>query len=98
MIKIRAKIYLYKHKGRGSSIKDGYRPGFSFTDNNNEVFTGHIELIDSSEFETGTLGEVFISFTQNDLVEKFITVGNTFSLNEPPIEVGEGEILEILKN
>jgi len=93
MIKVKAKIYLYKHKGRKTSFGNGYRPAFSFDENNNQVFTGQIELINQDVFERGTLNEVYITFTSNS---KSLKEGTTFSINEPPIEIGEGEIIEIV--
>ncbi len=99
MIKIKAKIYLYKNKGRNGSFKSGYRPAFNFDGNDNNFFTGHIELINKDLFMRGDLEEVFITFiTDNKSIQNFLKVGNTFSFNEPPIEVGEGEILDIISN
>lgn len=97
MIKVKAKIYLYKHKGRKTPFSDGYRPAFSF-DNSNNLFTGRIELISQNEFERGTLGEVFITFIANNTTENLIKIGKTFGFNEPPNEIGEGEVLEIISD
>ena len=82
MIKVKASIYLYKHKGRKTPFMNGYRPAFSFNENNDNTFTGYIELIDVTEFERGTLGEVFITFKPNENLKE----GKTFSINEPPFE------------
>ena len=92
MIKVKAVIYLYKHRGRKTSFTNGYRPAFSFNQNDDEYLMGNIELIHSEEFALGTLGEVFITFNS----DKYLKVGRTFSINEPPNEIGEGEILEII--
>ena len=60
------------------------------------MFSGYIELINQNEFERGALGEVFITFIVNNTNENLIKIGKAFSFNEPPNEIGEGEILEII--
>ena len=95
MIKVKARIYLYKHKGRKTSFKERYRPAFNF-DGTEKYYSGHIELMNQEEFALGTLGEVNITFNQESTVVGHLTKGNTFSINEPPIEIREGEILEII--
>jgi len=93
MKKVKAKIYLYKHKGRTTPFISGYKPAFNFGDNNSFI-TGKIELIDMDKFLKGMLGEVYIYFNDTNNV---VSEGKTFSINEPPIEIGEGEVLEIIK-
>ena len=97
MIKIKAKIYIYKHKAKKSFFVDGYRPAFCFDEDKSNFFTGHIELINQDKFDKGTLSDVYITFTNKNLVTNYIKIGQTFSINEPPNEIGEGEIIEIFR-
>ncbi|MDB9954024.1 hypothetical protein OAD49_00495 [Flavobacteriaceae bacterium] len=96
MIKIKARVYFYKHHGRETPIDSGYRPAFCFEQKKDFFFTGHIELVEKKLFEVGMQDEVYITFINADLLKGQIKEGKTFSINEPPIEVGEGEILEII--
>lgn len=96
MIKIKARIYLFKHEGRKTPFSSGYRPAIGFK-KSKDFFTGHIDILENDKFLPGSIGEVTITFNNKNLVDTFLIKGNTFSINEPPVQIGEGEIIEILE-
>jgi hypothetical protein len=96
MIRIKAKIILYKGTGRTWPIKTGYRPLFNFIPLSKT--SGSITVIDKYGIEVGSTGNVFIKFANGDFLGKDILIGKQFTFDEGTIALGEGEILEIIGN
>jgi translation elongation factor EF-Tu-like GTPase len=95
MLEIIAKIYLLRtdEGGRRSFIFSGYRPNIRFGD---DVYTdGALTFSDREKLFPGGKCQVKIMFPKPELVEKYVTVGTTFDINEGSHKVGEGEILVI---
>ena len=95
MIKIRAKITLYK-KGRITPFVSGYRPLFNFIDEMKK--SGKIILLDRKEFLPGDEAEVEIIFLDKHYLGENFRSGTKFTFGEGPIPLGDGEIRYIIGN
>ena len=95
MIKVRAKIKLYKsHEGRRTPFSSGYRPLFNFI---SEMKTsGQITLKDRQEFFPGDEAIVEIVFLNRDYLGSNFGVGTKFTFGEGIEPFGEGEIREVI--
>jgi translation elongation factor EF-Tu-like GTPase len=92
---VKAKIKLYKKEnGRKTPFTSGYRPIFSF-ENQEEKTSGQIILIDREEFRPDEEGEVQIHFLSKFLGENF-GEGVKFTFSEGMIALGEGWIEKVL--
>lgn len=79
--------------GRTSPFSSGYRPSFLFS---NTFVTGEIVLISGQALRPGEedIAEVFV--VSDYIIEGKYGVGDVISFWEPPVKIGEAEILEIL--
>jgi len=94
MIKIRAKIILYK-AGRKTPFASGYRPMFNFI---HEMKTsGKIQLLDKGNFFPGDEAEVEIVFLNKQYLGTNFQKGTKFTFDEGHTLLGEGEVMEILE-
>lgn len=93
MIKIRAKITLYK-KGRSTPIISGYRPLFNFI--NEMKKSGMIKLLDRIELLSGDETEVEIIFLNNDYLGDNFRIGTKFTFGEGAVPLGDGEVKELM--
>lgn len=92
MIRVRAKIKLYSGENkRQTSFRNGYRPLFNVLMGGKT--SGMISLLDRQEFKPGEEGVVEIKFLQADCSE-----GTHFQFYESIEALGEGSIIEILKD
>jgi translation elongation factor EF-Tu-like GTPase len=101
LIIIKAKIRLKTtaEGGRTAGIKSGYRPNHAFEQpkdiSNIHTFIGDIQF-DGQEFiQPGETKIVTVRFLRNEIIEKFISVGQKWFIYEVPRLVAEGEIIEI---
>jgi len=96
MIKVKAKIKLYKSDvGRKTAFANGYRPLFNFI---KEMKTsGQITLRDRVEFIPGDEGIVEIDFLNKEYLGIDFGRGKKFTFDEGIKVLGDGEILEIVK-
>lgn len=92
MIKIKAKLYLYKENGRKTGFKTGYRPLFDFGSSSKK--SGQITLINQDIFDIGTKNDVYVEFLDYNFINDF-KIGKKFYFDEGLNLLGEGEILEI---
>lgn len=92
MIKIKARLHLYKENGRKTGFKTGYRPLFNFEDYSKK--SGQIILINQDVFDIGTENNVYIEFLDKNFLGDF-KIGKKFYFDEGQNPLGEGEILEI---
>ena len=101
LIIAKAKIYLKttKEGGRTSGIKSGYRPNHAFEQpkdiRNIKTFIGDIKFEDQEFIEPGETKIVTVRFLRNEIVEKFMKVGQKWFIYEVPRLVAEGEIIEV---
>lgn len=98
MVKIEALVYMLLHNKRQTPIKDGYRPAFCFDFKEKSFFSGKMKFKESDSLSPGQSSIVEIFFIESDDLKEFLKKGATFSFNEPPNQIGEGEILEIIEN
>ena len=89
MLKIKAKICLYKNNGRKTPFKSGYRPLF---DIKNSKYSGMIDLINKKDFFPGEEDIVYISFI--NLID--LNVDDVLFFSEGLANLGEAIVLEIL--
>jgi len=94
MIRIKAKIYLYKYNGRKKPFDSGYRPLFNFVEESKT--SGMITLIHDHEFMPGTQKEVYIDFLNSEFLGSDFKTGKVFSFDEGSKILGEGEIIKII--
>lgn len=94
LIKIIAKIKLLSG-GRRTPFVSGYRPLFNFKNASTKI-SGRIDLIDSSQFEPGAEGLVYITFIRGMIADKSLIEGEDFTFGESEPVLGEGEIVQIL--
>jgi translation elongation factor EF-Tu-like GTPase len=94
MIKVKANIKLYK-SGRITAFRSGYRPLFNFI--KDMKTSGLIFLVDRFEFNPGDEGEVEINFINKMYLGDDFGLGKKFTFGEGIEILGEGEIIEILK-
>ena len=98
---VKAKIYFKTaaEGGRATGIKSGYRPNHTFEQPKNikniQTFIGDIQFDDQEFIETGEIKIVTVRFLRNQIVEKFISLGQKWFIYEVPRLVAEGEIIEI---
>lgn len=93
MIKVRAKIRLYKI--RKTPFKSGYRPLFNFID---EMKTsGQITLLDRKKIFPGESGYTEILFLNKEYLGKDFSEGVKFTFDEGSETLGEGEIISIIE-
>jgi len=101
LIIVKAKFYLKttKEGGRTSGIKSGYRPNHAFEQpkdiRNIKTDIGDIQFADQEFIKPGETKIVTVRFLRNEMVEKFISVGQKWFSYEVPILVAEGEIIEV---
>ena len=97
MIKARAKINLYKGENkRQAPFTSGYRPLFSFIQETKT--SGKITILNGKDLKPGDSDIVEITFLNKEYLGKDFGVGTTFKFYESKEPLGEGEILEVLKN
>lgn len=85
--------------GRQSGFKSGYRPNHVFELPNNlknlKTHIGDIQFDDQELIEPGETKVVTVRFLKMPEVEKYISVGQKWFINEAARTLGFGEILEI---
>lgn len=95
MIKVRAKIKLYKGKGkRQTPFTTGYRPLFEFITETKT--SGQITLINQKEFRPGEEGVAEIAFLHHEYLGNDFAPGKRVKFYEGKEPLGEAEILELL--
>ena len=67
-----------------------------FNEKERYFFDSVIHQIENEIVEIGKKVIVHITVIKSYHIDSYLKVGTTFSLNEPPIQIGEGEILEVL--
>jgi translation elongation factor EF-Tu-like GTPase len=101
LIIVKAKIYFKTatEGGRTTGIKSGYRPNHTFEQPKNirniQTFIGDIQFDDQEFIEPGETKIVTVRFLRNEIVEKFMKVGQKWFIYEVPRLVAEGEIIEV---
>ncbi len=85
--------------GRKSGFISGYRPDhvFELPDDLGilKAYIGDIIFDDEKLFEPGQTKIVTVRFLYTPLIEKYITVGQKWFINEASRTLGYGEIIEI---
>ena len=95
MIKVRAKIKLYKGESkRKTPFATGYRPLFEFIPGNRT--SGQITLLDGKGSMPGEEGIVDISFLFREQLGEYFSAGKTVRFYEGQEPLGEAEILRLL--
>lgn len=100
LIIVKAKITMKttEEGGRQSGFKSGYRPNhvFEIPDNMKSLRTyiGDIQFDDQDLIEPGETKIVTVRFLKVPEIEKYITVGQKWFINEAVRTLGIGEILE----
>ncbi len=100
LIIVKAKITMKttEEGGRQSGFKSGYRPNhvFEMPDNLKDLRTyiGDIQFDDQDLIEPGETKIVTVRFLKVPEIEKYITVGQKWFINEAARSLGIGEILE----
>lgn len=100
LIIVKAKIIMKttEEGGRQSGFKSGYRPNhvFEMPDNlkNLRTYIGDIQFDDHDLVEPGETKIVTVRFLKVPEIEKYITVGQKWFINEAARTLGIGEILE----
>lgn len=100
LIIVKAKITMKATEkgGRQSGFKSGYRPNhvFEIPDDlrNLKTYIGDIQFDDQELIQPGETRIVIVRFLKIPQVEKYITVGRKWFINEAAKTVGFGEILE----
>ncbi len=84
--------------GRKSGFRTGYRPNHvfepPFNTNDLRAFIGDIQFDDQELIEPGETKIVTVRFLQVPQIEKYIKVGQKWSINEGVRTLGFGEIIE----
>lgn len=93
LFKIEAEIFVNAERGRTWPIKSGYRPGFIFF--GKMQTSGSIKLLSRNELCPGERGKVEVNFVSQELLGD-IKVGSKFKFYEGPVEIGFGEVINIL--
>lgn len=95
MIDVMANIHLLcTHEGgRKSFVCSGYRPHIRFGDN--IYVDGAITFSDREKVFPGDTCQVHIRFPKPEGVQKYLTIGTCFDINEGAHKVGEGKILAL---
>lgn len=97
MIIIKAKIKLFKGKNkRQTPFMSGYRPLFKFIQET--LTSGQINLINQKHFQPGEEGIVEIKFLNKEFLGDDFEIGKNFTFYEAKEPLGEGKVLEIIKN
>ncbi len=95
MIKIKAKLKLYKGKGkRKTPFLSGYRPLFGFSTETKT--SGQINLLNQKEIKPGEDEIVEIVFLNREYLGYNFGVGKTARFFEGEEPLGEVEIIELL--
>jgi translation elongation factor EF-Tu-like GTPase len=101
LIIVKAKITMKttEEGGRQFGFKSGYRPNHVFELPKDlrdlKTYIGDIQFEDQELIEPGETKIVTVRFLNVLEVQKFITVGQKWFINEAAITLGFGEILEI---
>lgn len=101
LIIVKAKITMKATKdgGRQFGFKSGYRPNHVFElppDLRNLItYVGDIQFNDQGLIEPGESKVVTVRFLKVPEIEKYMSVGQQWYINEGPKTLGVGEILEI---
>ena len=83
--------------GRQKPFYNGYRPMFTFTDARTKL-SGSIALIGRQKFTQGERGNVEITFIKGVIEDQHFRVGEKFTFAEEPVQVGKGEIIEVISS
>lgn len=92
LFKIKAEITI-KIGVRTLPVKNGYRPGFVFTDKGQT--SGSIRLLKNIPLFPGETGLVEISFV-SDSILGYLDQGTKFKFYEGPVEIGFGKVIQVL--
>lgn len=101
LIIVKAKITMKttEEGGRKSGFKSGYRPDHVFEWPSNSsilrAYIGDIQFSDQELVEPGETKIVTVRFLRRPPIVKFMKVGQKWFINEGPITLGFGEILEV---
>lgn len=101
LIIVKAKITMKttEEGGQQSGFKSGYRPNhvFELPDNlrNLKAYIGDIQFDDQELIQPVETKIVTVRFLKMPQVEKYLSVGRKWYINEAARTVGFGEILEI---
>ena len=99
IVKAKIKLKTPEEGGRRAGIKSGYRPNHVFEpfDEIKQIRTyiGDIQFEDQEFIQPGETKIVTIRFLNNEIVKKFIKVGQKWFIYEVPRLIGEAEIIEI---
>jgi translation elongation factor EF-Tu-like GTPase len=100
IVKAEIKMKATKEGGRKSGFKSGYRPNhvFELPDKLETLtaYIGDIHFEGQDLIQPGEAKIVTVRFLRISHVEKCITIGRKWFINEGATTVGFGEILEIL--
>ncbi len=102
LIIVKAKITMKatEEGGRYHGFKSGYRPNHIFEMpvvlNNFITYIGDIQFDDQDLIDPGETKIVTVRFLKVKEIEKYIKVGQKWFINEAALNIGVGEILEIL--
>lgn len=101
LVIVKAKITMKttKEGGRQFGFKSGYRPNHVFEIPDDlrilKTYIGDIQFDDQELIEPGETKIVTMRFLRTPQIEKYITVGQKWFINEAASTLGFGEILEI---
>lgn len=101
LVIVKAKITMKttKEGGRQFGFKSGYRPNHVFEIPDDlrilKTYIGDIQFDDQELIEPGETKIVTVRFLRTPQIEKYITVGQKWFINEAARTLGFGEILEI---
>ena len=99
IVKATIRLLTAAEGGRSTGIKTGYRPNHVFEKPDDikhlHAYIGDINFDDQEFIQPGETKTVTVRFLRNDIVEKFIKVGQKWFIYEAPRLVAEGEIIEI---
>ncbi|MNE15500.1 hypothetical protein D3C80_1084100 [compost metagenome] len=93
MIKIKARLSLFKNTMRTMPIRTGYRPLFNFEVKSKK--SGQIELVNNEFIEVGNCGDVIVNFVNSEYLGENLKLGEKIFFDEGGERLGEIEILEI---
>jgi len=101
IVKARITMKTSEEGGRLSGFVSGYRPNHVFEYQMNNKFSsyiGDIRFDDQELFNPGETKIVKVRFLKVPPIEEYIKIGQKWLINEGPITVGFGEILEVETN
>lgn len=100
-IKVVAEISLLTEEegGRASPIKATYRPNHNFgTEKNREFYIGQIEIPRGDELHPGKTYKLPVTFINGPGLEKMLTVGREWRIQEGAKLVAIAKVVEAIKN